>query len=247
MVVQSTSSETKQESRHRRHKHGKDKIANSKANKSIEKSQRVRAKKPDAKPDVLESEEQAAPNSGENERLARAYNLYDAGANLRLLGNYDLAISRLSEARQLFHMSWPEKSAEDQANSDDAPPKPYRTAAPMETLASFELAQAAEGARKDALAERAYRDCISLNPKFLPAYLKLSCLTARQGKTEEALGIARQALSLAPSDPQTHSIIAHLLSALGQTTEARSEEERAANLLQINRAARVPESSKANN
>jgi tetratricopeptide (TPR) repeat protein len=243
VVDQGTSAETKQESRHRRHKHGKDRIENKRANKVVEKSQGKYAKKQDAKPVVLEPEEKSTPSSGENQRLARAYNLYDSGANLRLLGNYELAVSRLSEARQLFQMSGQEEISADEA-SQDAPPSHNRQAAPMETLASFELAQAAEGARNDALAERSYRACISLNPKFLPAYLKLSCLTARQGKTEEALGIARQALSVSPSDPQIHSIIAQLLSALGQTAEARSEEERAAALLQNNRALRAPEGPK---
>jgi hypothetical protein len=229
-----------EESRHGRRKHGKNKIESKKASKVVEKSAPVKAKEPDDKPEVSEAEEQVVQHAGENERLARAYNLYDSGANLRLLGNYEQAISRLMEARQLFHMSGQAQVFESENGSDGPPANRSRAGAPMEALATFELAQAAEAARNDALAERTYRDCISLNPKFLPAYQKLSCITARQGKTEEALGIARQALSLAPSDAQTHSIISHLLSELGQTAEARSEKERAASLLQNNRAFNQP-------
>lgn len=237
VVAQSTNAE---ESRHGHHKHGKSKVEPKKATRVVEKSKPVKTKEPDDKPEVSEPEEQVVQNAGEYERLARAYNLYDSGANLRLLGNYDQAISRLMEARQLFHMSGQAQVFESENGSDGPPANRSRTGAPMEALATFELAQAAEAARNDALAERTYRECISLNAKFLPAYQKLSCITAREGKTEEALGIARQALSLAPSDAQTHSIISHLLSELGQTAEARSEKERAASLLQNNRAFNQP-------
>ena len=235
-----TQESTTHESRRSRRRHGKESLKQKENKKAIEKAQEPKGKKPEA----TEARQEESLKTHENDQLARAYSLYDSGANQRLLGNYSAAVSQLLEARQLFHMSSHYSPAEPRSDADEdepAPPKPSYGPSPMETLALFELAQAAEGARNYEMARRSFQECIGLNPKFLPAYLRLSCLEARQGRSEEALRIARQASSLAPADPRPHSIASNLLEELGLTSEARVEQQKAASLSQINRIPTAPD------
>jgi hypothetical protein len=164
-----------------------------------------------------EPSEEVSKREQDAPALAKAYSLYDTGTNQRLLGNFGTSISNLLEAKRLFHTH---------ADKDS----------PMEGFASFELAQAAEGANSNELAKQSYRECISLRPNFIPAYVRLSRLEAKDGNIQAALEVSRQASMKDPGDSYAHMLEAALLEKAGSTDQAKAEKQRALELTTVKRA-----------
>lgn len=236
--------ESEGQERHGRRKHERGQRADLALKSKKDKRGSKNAKLPPSHVDKVEEEaarqrahDAEVARQEENQDLGKAYSLYDAGSNQRLLGNYAAAIPQLMEARQRFHLASqrqvpaPKSDEGEQENVGDHLGK----GAPMESFALFELAQAFEGAKNYELAKRSFQECLFMNPKFLPAYLRLSCLEARQGNADEALRIARRASSLAPADPRPHFIASVLLGQLGMPAEARAEQQRACDLCHVNK------------
>lgn len=153
---------------------------------------------------VSEEDKEPPPVHVDFEGIMRAYTLYDAGVNHRLIGNFPLSLSELREAQQIFHLHSQQQS-------------------PMESYAYFELAKTAEEAGSYDLAVHSYQACSDLDPKFTEARLNLARLEAKHGNIQAALRDAKAACSQDPGSPEARLIVSLLMQKSGLKPDLPTE------------------------
>lgn len=84
------------------------------------------------------------------------------------------------------------------------------------------------------LAEQAWRETLSRDPRFNPARVNLSMLLNSQGRNVEARRLLREAVAQAPDDGGLHYSLALLLAETGELPEALPHLQRAATLAATN-------------
>jgi hypothetical protein len=142
---------------------------------------------------------------------SKIYSLYDQGVNARLIGDYHTAVSRLAEATEML--------------------KESRLSPTLETMAEFELGQAAESDNQPKVAINAYSRCVYLSPRYTNASIKLSSLLLRTGQPALALVRARDAVQRNPNDASAHMVLSLVLEKNGFAHDATAEHDRATQLL----------------
>jgi len=145
--------------------------------------------------------------------LSKAYALRDLALNEVLNGDYGLAVKHLAQATQ-FSRDY------------------YYNGSPAEALLYLDLAQAAEKAGQDDLAQRSFAEAANLNPHLFEGHLGLARLHARLNHPTQALEEARKATAQAPSDPRAHLVLSLILERQGQIAEAHAEKAKAQKLLE---------------
>jgi tetratricopeptide (TPR) repeat protein len=96
----------------------------------------------------------------------------------------------------------------------------YRTAVahwPDDTIAWMALGNAAYALQDASEAERAYRRALDLSPDYAPALNNLAQLLADQGRTDEALPLARKAVALDATREAYRDTLETLRKSLGST------------------------------
>ncbi|HEY9719546.1 MAG TPA: hypothetical protein V6C69_18855 [Trichormus sp.] len=142
---------------------------------------------------------------------SKIYSLYDQGVNARLIGDYHTAVSRLAEAIEML--------------------KESRLSPTLETMAEFELGQAAESDNQPKVAINAYSRCVYLSPRYTDASLKLASLLLRTGQPALALVRARDAVQRNPNDASARMVLSLVLEKNGFAHDATAEHDRATQLL----------------
>ncbi len=104
-----------------------------------------------------------------------------------------------------------------------------RAAEPAPILVRRGALYAQQGQPKDA--ERDFRDATKRDPSHWPAFRYLGVTRLRLGAAGEAIGVLREALSLAPQDPESVLYLGEALLTQGQFDEAHTTLERAVALL----------------
>jgi hypothetical protein len=151
--------------------------------------------------------------------MTRAYRLYDEGLNARIAGNFNSAVSKLTESSKLFN---------------DA--RGYqRTGNPslQEALVHYELGQACEGNGDILSARDSYVRCLNIRPTMVEASLRLVGMLATAGQWQLALAKASDAMHNNPNDPRVHQLMSLILLKTGHPQDARVEALRAQQLLKV--------------
>jgi len=142
---------------------------------------------------------------------SKIYSLYDQGVNARLVGDYHTAVSRLSEAVEML--------------------KESHLSPTLESMAEFELGQAAESDNQPKVAINAYSRCVYLSPRYTNASIKLASLLLRTGQPALALVRARDAVQRNPNDVSAHMVLSLVLEKNGLTQDSTVEHDRVTQLL----------------